>query len=389
MVKTNLLLTDMFDRQSLQPVFFNPRTKDFRAQIGKIKSSNPQLVVIDKLLDQLEELFLLRHPKYRFNKNYQTDFQQFLKKFLDKQELWQAGQWIYFPWLNYLVHFLDEPLHQELRTGRNVYLITRSEQKKFYNARIGILGLSVGSHVALTITLTGGGKYLKLADPDEISGSNLNRIRSPFYTVGLNKAIAVARQIYEINPYANLSVFAEGLTGQNLKDFLLKPKLDVLIEEMDNPYLKIRVRELARQYRIPVIMAADNGDNIIVDVERYDLHPSYPLLHGLLGKIQAQDFNNIKPADLPKVVGRIAGANLATARMLQSVLEVGKTVYSWPQLGNAATLCGCVLTQLARKIIIGEKVKEGRIDFNVDKLLSYLPKSAERQRQRLLKKFSH
>jgi hypothetical protein len=135
-------------------------------------------------------------------------------------------------------------------------------------------------------------------------------------------------------------------------------------------------------------MAADNGDNIIVDVERYDLHSGYPILHGLLGKIRAQDFKDIKPADLPRVIGRIAGVNLATPRMLQSVLEVGKTIYSWPQLGNAATLCGAILTQLTRKIILGDKVKEGRIDFNADKLIAYIPKSAERQKQQLLKKLA-
>jgi hypothetical protein len=359
-----------------------------KISLEKIKKQYKIIEIIDSYKQQLEDYFLIKNPKYKFIKDYKDDFEIFLKKFLKNKPLQKSGKWIYFPWDKKLIHCLDEKLLFETRTARNVYLITREEQKIFYQAKVGIAGLSVGSHIALTITLSGGAKNMKLADNDTISLSNLNRLRYPLNSLGKNKAVFCAERIYEMNPYANLTIYNEGITEKNIMEFLFKPKLDVLIEEMDNPYLKILVRELARKYRIPVIMAADNGDNIIVDVERYDLHSGYPILHGLLGKIRAQDFKDIKPADLPRVIGRIAGVNLATPRMLQSVLEVGKTIYSWPQLGNAATLCGAILTQLTRKIILGDKVKEGRIDFNADKLIAYIPKSAERQKQQLLKKLA-
>jgi molybdopterin/thiamine biosynthesis adenylyltransferase len=280
---------------------------------------------------------------------------------------------------------LDEKLLFEIRTARNLYLISKDEQKRFYNARIAVAGLSVGSHVALTITMTGGSKFLKIADPDEISASNLNRIRTGMHNIGVNKAVAVSRQIYEINPFAKLEVFSEGINEKNIEKFLLKPKVDLLIEEMDNLYLKIKIREIAKKHKIPVIMATDNGDNIIVDIERYDLKPNYPILHGLV-KLASDDLKNIPPQEIPKYAAKIAGANLATPKMLYSMLEVGKSIYSWPQLGNAATLCGVILTYLARKIISREKIIEGRIDFNVDKLLSILPKNYEEERKDFLNK---
>ena len=361
--------------QLWKPTFLNP------FQINK-KGWN----VIDRLENQLEELFLLRHPPYRFQKNFGKDFQKWKNVFLGNKTIHQIGKWVYYPWLDQTIHYLDESEHQEIRTGRNRFLITDTEQKKFYQAKIGILGLSVGSHAALTITMTGGSKYLKLADPDVISGSNLNRIRSPFSTVGLNKAVSVARQIVEINPYAKLTLYTEGLLESNIEKFLLKPKIDILIEEMDNLYLKIRVREIARKHGIPVIMAADNGDNAVIDVERYDLDAHYPILHGLLGSIMANDFKKIKPQAFPKLIGKVAAGKFSTLRMLQSVMAVGKEIYSWPQLGNAATLCGSVLTYLARKIILGERIKSGRTNLNIDKIFCHFPPSYEKERQLLLKK---
>lgn len=263
------------NENALKPLIFKGRNFDLRKAKIKLKIRK----VIDKYKEQLEDLFLIRNPKYKFIKNYQGDFEKFIKnKILEKE-----GNYIFFPWNHILVHLLEEKLLFETRTARNVYLVTKEEQKKFYNAHIGIAGLSVGSHIALTIVMCGGGKFLRLADNDSISLSNLNRLRYPLAAIGENKTIYVAKQIYEMNPYAKITLYPEGLNDTNIEKFLLKPrKLDVLIEEMDDLRLKIKIRELAKKYRIPVIMATDHTDNILVDIERYDLNPNYPLLHGIL-----------------------------------------------------------------------------------------------------------
>jgi hypothetical protein len=140
---------------------------------------------------------------------------------------------------------------------------------------------------------------------------------------------------------------------------------------MDNPYLKLRAREVARASRVPMIMAADNGDGVIVDIERYDIQPDRPLLHGILGDMHPRDLVNIDPKQLPNIIAKMAGADFASARMLSSVDAVGKTIYSWPQLGTAATLCGSTLANLARRIVIGEQLSSGR--FVVDELEMFKP----------------
>jgi len=351
----------------------------------KVFAKKHRAKVVDTYVEQLEELFLLRNPRFRFDKNYQNHFEKFLRSHLDSKKQIH-GKWFYFPWLNAVVHYLIEKEHLELRTGRNRLLINKAEQESYYNSRIGILGLSVGSHVALTIAMTGGGKYMKIADPDTISGSNLNRIRTGVPNVGIKKAVAVARQIYEMNPYAHLDVYPEGLTERNIHQFFsVKDKLDLLVEEMDNPFLKIKVRHIAKKQQIPVIMAADNADGIIVDVERFDLTPKRVILHGLLGNMTAEDFKNIPPKELPRVMARIAGANLSTLRMIESVKEVGKTLYSWPQLGNAATLCGSVLTYLARAIITGRKIGSKRIALNIADFFEKPSRSDMKKRDKMLR----
>src|SRR3989344_2305607 len=331
------------------------------SKIGEVVSAHPEISTVDETEHNLEELFLLRNPQFKFNENYKEELKTFSEKYQDKN----FGNWFYFPWTNTLIRYFPEDLHNELRTGRNKYLITSDEQNQFYYSTIVFLGMSVGSHIALTVTMTGGSRHIKLADPDILSGDNLNRIRLGFQHVGVSKAILVARQIYEINPYATIELYPDGITENNFEGLL--KGVDLLVEETDNPYWKLRVRELAREREIPVIMGTDNGDGAIIDIERFDMNKTLPLLNGLIGKLTAGELRTMKPSDLPKVAGKIAGANLVVPRMLQSVLEVGKSLYSWPQLGTAATMCGSLGAYLARRIILRDKkIKSGRYSVNPD-----------------------
>lgn len=335
--------------------------------IKKLIKKYPGLQVIDQYEFMLEEICSLRNPHFRFKKLTKKDLDDFIKVYSKGKDLLRFGNWFYYPWLNQIVHFLPEKEHQEMRTGRNRNLITQKEQDKFYNSKIGVLGMSVGSHVALTLVMMGGAKEIRIADLDIVSGSNLNRIRTGFWSLALPKTIAVARQIYEINPYAKVKIFKKGVNEKNINKFLTEGgKLDVLVEETDDPYLKIRVREFCLPKKIPVIMAADNGDGVIVDVERYDIDKKPLILHGIIKDVKASHFKEVHPTDLPQIIAKIAGAKFAPKRMLDSVAEVGKTIYTWPQLGTAATMCGSVLSNLARRIVLKEDIKSGR--YVIDEL---------------------
>jgi hypothetical protein len=139
---------------------------------------------------------------------------------------------------------------------------------------------------------------------------------------------------------------------------------------MDSLYLKIRVRILARKLKIPVVMATDNGDGILIDIERFDLEPHRPIFHG---EIPEKDLlripENISRKDAAKVIVGLVGPKNVAVTMKASLKELGKTLYTWPQLGTAAILAGCTATYVARKIICGERIKQGKQIISFDDIL--------------------
>lgn len=337
----------------MEPVIFDP-------------ARHPVLRTIDEYEELLTELFLIRNPQYRFNPDYKEALAKFIEEHCGGKPLKEAGMWFYFPWNKTAVHFLPDVMHQELRTARNKYLITKEEQEKFYNFKIGIAGLSVGSHAALTLAMMGAGRVMKLADPDEISGSNLNRIRLDYTYVGTNKCDAVAQLIYQTNPYAELHCYPKGISVENLEEFMAG--LNVFVECMDNPELKIRSRLMAKKLGIPVIMATDNGDSIIFDIERYDTDPDLELFNGAAGHLTLEEFQKFPPQELPKLATKIAGPDYVDPKMLHSVSEVGKSLYSWPQLGDAATLAGVVTAYVVKRLALHEPLRTGKMEVNLDSI---------------------
>jgi len=336
----------------------------------KSKNDLEVLKIVDDFESQLLELFLIRNPQFRFNKDYKESYEKFSGDFLKTKDSKTAGNWFFFPWNKTLIHYLPEEEYFEVRTARNKNLITNEEQVKYYNSTIAIAGLSVGSHAALTLAMTGGAKNLKLADFDNVSVSNLNRLRYGASVLGENKALIAARIIAEINPYSNIYIYDDGITEANIEDFVTgskdSPKSDFIIEGVDNLEMKIRLREAAKKNKLPLIMATDNGDGIIVDVERYDVEQDLSLFNGAIGNFTLEDFKNFPPQELPKLATKVAGPDFIVPRMLGSLLQVGRTLYSWPQLGTAATFTGVASAYLTRAILNGRPIKSGKYDLNLE-----------------------
>jgi len=167
-----------------------------------------------------------------------------------------------------------------------------------------------------------------LADPDTLELTNLNRIRGSIADLTAPKVRMTAQQVYELDPFAKLDLFPKGITEENIERFFDgPPRLDIVVDEVDNLGMKIRLREEAKKRRVPVVMATDNGDSGILDIERHDLYDDILLFHGRAG-------NNIAKRVLGKrlplpIVGKIIGEELVgfdivEERMQNSLLEIGK-----------------------------------------------------------------
>lgn len=365
------------------PQIFNLARPGARQGLARLLASRASPHVRDDFEEQLREQFQISNPTLVFAPDFEDRFQWHLALLAKKKSLWQRGRWVYFPWLSALAHILEDREFQRVRTARNRNLITAEEQEKFYHSVIGIAGLSVGNSAALAIVLSGGGRHLRLADYDNLALSNLNRIRAGVDSLGIPKIEMTARQIYALNPYAKIDLFSDGINEKNIAKFFSgPPKIDLVVEEIDNLGMKYRVREYAKKLRIPVIMGTDDGDDAVVDIERYDLSPHTPLFHGRLGKVSYGGLKALPKMKAGFTVARHVGPELVPLRMQESLAEIGKTIVSWPQLGGSALLNGCALAYCARKILTGQSLAGNRAVISLDEKLEIGYDSAPRRKKR-------
>lgn len=365
---------------SYEPNVFNLKLKKDRRAVKKLLVAHKIQSVSDDYEEQLRELFGVKNPSWVYAPDFGTKFKKFYGSLERQVSLVEHGRWVFYPWIGTLVHILPEADFQLVRTARNRDLITKEEQEKFYNATIGIGGLSIGSSVATAIVLQGGGRRIRLADMDRLALTNTNRVKAGVENLGVLKVVVTARQIYEMNPYAKVEIFADGLTPKNIAQFF--NGLDIMIDELDNLAIKYLIREQAKKHRIAVIMAADNGDNSVVDVERYDLNPRTPFFHGRMGKVTYAQLNNLDKFGIGKMITKHVGPENVTERMQQSLLQMGKTIVSWPQLGGAALMNGSAVAYCVRKILNGQPLESNRALITLDEKLTPAYNSPTQRKRR-------
>ncbi len=266
-----------------------------------------------------------------------------------------VGTWVHYPWSGVLVRVLDAPRFRELRLDRNRDKITADELAKLAGCTVGIVGLSVGNAVALTLAQEGVAGTLVLADFDVLGTSNLNRVRAHVADVGLPKTVVAARQIAEVDPFVEVRCFHEGLTDANLEAFL--DGLDVVVDEADGLAMKLRLREAARARGLPVVM--ETSDRGTLDVERFDEEPARPVLHGWLPDVDPATIGAMSDGERLAIVARIVGYDVST-RAAASMLQIGATLSTWPQLASDVALGGATVTAAVRRILLGQPMPSGR-----------------------------
>ncbi|MEP6563107.1 MAG: Rv1355c family protein, partial [Nakamurella sp.] len=283
-------------------------------------------------------------------------------------ELAESGSWVFYPWRRTVVSILGPLSFGRLRLDRNRNKISSVEQAQLRRLKIGVVGLSVGHAIAHTLAIEGLCGELRLADFDTIELSNLNRIPASILDLGANKAAVAARRIAEIDPYLTVTTYNQGLTEENMAQFL--DGLDLVIEECDSLDIKVRVREGARARGIPVLM--ETSDRGLFDVERFDLDPDRPLFHGLVGTLDPRSLAGLATRDKAPHVMRILQAAGLSTRMAASMVEIGNTVTSWPQLGSDIALGAATVAAAVRRFGRGEDLPSGRMRIDLDRQLADL-----------------
>lgn len=346
-----------------RPELIDRTTHDGEQRWQELSRGNQQVATaVDTIYDQLAELVRTRHPAQQMRPDEIDDEIRVIVGGCDRQ---CYGVWCHYPWRRELVHILPAALFRELRSDRNRNQITNDEQAELRTRVVAIVGLSVGQTIAATLALEGVGGEFRLADPDRVSLSNLNRMRCPLADIGINKAVLAARQLFEIDPYLAVRVYPEGVKEESLAELLGEPsRVDVLVEECDDLRMKFILRHECRRMRIPVVM--HTSDRGMLDVERFDEEPARPLFHGRLHDVGADDLRALAPAERIAMVMRLLDAEQMSPRALASLREIGRTLTTWPQLGSAVVRGGSTVTAAVRRVLLGHAQPSGRTYDNLD-----------------------
>ena len=108
--------------------------------------------------------------------------------------------------------------------------------KRFSSATIAICGLGgLGSNIALALARAGVGKLI-LIDFDRVDITNLHRQQYKANQIGLYKADALAENLREIAPYADIERVVAKITEENLAAFL--KDADIVCEAFDHAEAK-------------------------------------------------------------------------------------------------------------------------------------------------------
>ena len=276
------------------------------------------------------------------------------------------GTLIYFPWKNVIAHILDETDFVFVRTSRNRNKINHSEATTLSNKTLGIAGLSVGQTIASTIALERSVGKLILADFDVIDLSNLNRIRTSILNTGISKTIVIAREIAEIDPFIEIEILSDGITESNINEFV--SSCDLIVDECDDIEVKIKLRQQAKLYRKPLVM--DTSDDIFIDIERYDTDPDYPIFHGLVDENEL--YQGVNHQNRNSITMKILEFEKISSRGQESILEIGKSLLTWPQLASDVVAGGGCTSKIIREILLNKPICSQRFRFD---LINHLKKS--------------
>jgi molybdopterin/thiamine biosynthesis adenylyltransferase/nitroreductase len=361
----DLLASADHDKRTHTPLFFRLSNQLEKQQLQALIADDKVSFFHNDIVSQLQELIKSLNPAIRI---LEADYASRINDHLNGILIDDYGVWVYYPWNRRLVHLLDESEFVEVRTNRNQYKITKAERDQLLTKKIGIIGLSVGQSIALTIAMERGCGELRLADFDVLELSNLNRIRTGLHNIGIPKVVAVAREIAEIDPFIKVDCYFDGLTETNLDDFFLaNGKLDILVDECDGLDMKIISRFKARELQIPVIM--DTSDRGMLDVERFDLEPDRAVLHGTVADVDPDNIKSLNNEEKIPLMLQMLGLENISLRGKVSMLEVQQTINTWPQLASSVVLGGAVGADVCRRILLNQFHESGRYYIDLEELV--------------------
>ena len=351
---------------------YDMRLEQDRGELSELRLARPEIKVFDQIKAQVSDLIKSKQPSRKFLSH---ELEAEISRELGSEDSDLYGTWVFYPWSDRLVHLLYEEDFVHMRTDRNRYKITPEEQDIMSKKVVGLVGLSVGHAVAMTMSMERSFGALRIADFDVLDLSNLNRIRSTVHQIGIPKTSLVIQEIAELDPFLKVIPYNEGVREENMDEFL--EGLDLLIDECDSIDIKILLREKAKALHIPVIM--ETSDRGMLDIERFDLDHDLPILHGLVEGLDSAMLKELSNEEKIPYVLPIIGLDKSSVGLRASMVEIERSISTWPQLAADVTLGGGSVAYAARRIFLNQSMETGRYYLDLENLISPSLPSQEAQ----------
>lgn len=347
-----------------EPHFIDPRTPEGKKQLAEF-SQDVSVQIHDTIFAQVGEMLKSRFPRKKLK---DESLKKAINDFFENVIAEEYGMWVYYPWSRRLVHILSEEDFIATRLSPNNPKITKDEQALLKTKKVGVVGLSVGQSISLVLAMERICGEIRIADFDALELANLNRIRTGLHNMGLNKTVVVAREIVEIDPYFKIRCFHEGLIRENMDAFFNgEGDLDLVVDECDSIDIKVLLREKARSMKIPVVM--DMSDRGTIDIERFDLEPERPIMHGWVDHLDLSKLNNLTNEEKVPYMLPIFGMDTISKRLKASMVEIGETIHTWPQLATSVAMGGALAADTVRRIFLDQFHESGRYFIDLDQLI--------------------
>ena len=332
-------------------------------------------IINDCIRSQLQDLMQIRHPKRKFTS---SQLDQLIKFHTGSTKLKYYGNWFYYPWNHNLVHTLPEDEFIEVRTNRNKYKISDAEQATLKTKKIGIVGMSLGSAIAVALATERNFGEIRLADHDHIELANLNRLSFGLHQIGASKVIATARKIMELDPYLKVKIFEKGINRSSIHQFIDPDnKLDLIIEECDDVEVKFMTRYFAKKHRVPVLM--ETNARPMLDIERFDLEPNRPIFHGWIKDLKSWKWNKIRALTREQKMRyllKFVRDEGLTDILQVSLDEMGKSLIGYCQPASTFTIGSGLTCEATRLILLDKHRQSGRYILDLDRWLADKPHAA-------------
>lgn len=210
---------------------------------------------------------------------------------------------------------------------RQMSIVTKSEQKRFQEAKIAVIGCGgIGGEVIEMLARMGVGQ-LNVVDKDYFDLSNLNRqILSSLDSLGLSKSAVAKERVRKINPYTKVNAFNVELKENNIEHIV--GDCEIIIDALDNIVTRIIVSRYAKENNLIYIHGA---------------------IHGTMGQVTV--FNPKNELDYETLFSLPSKGKKLNSEVKEEVLKLTNGVP--PVIGPIPNIIGCIEAMEAFKIVTG------------------------------------